>query len=96
MYLNLVGLVVILWGVVWCWVLLFSEWVVVYCLCNGFDHCKIDMVVVVQWMVVFVAVGMFFMVDFVIFNWMVVLVEVIFGFGEVFVFGLVSFDVYKV
>jgi pyruvate,water dikinase len=95
-YLNVAGPAAILDHVSRCWASLFTERAVTYRLRNGFDHCEVDMAVVVQQMVVPVAAGILFTADPVTSSRKIASVEASFGLGEALVSGLVNPDVYTV
>jgi rifampicin phosphotransferase len=95
-YLNVVGPAAILAHISRCWASLFTERAVTYRLCNGFDHRRVRMAVVVQRMLFPQASGILFTADPVTGNRKVASVEAGVGIGEALVSGLVNSDVYKV
>ena len=95
-YLNVVGPDAVLEHIRLCWASLFTDRAVTYRLCNGFDHRKVHMAVVVQRMVMPDASGILFTADPVTSNRKVTSVEASFGLGEALVSGLVNADSYKV
>lgn len=95
-YLNIIGTEAILKHICKCWASLFTERAIIYRLKNGFDHCKIQLSVVVQKMVFPEASGILFTADPVTSNRKVLSVDAGFGLGDALVSGLVNADIYKV
>jgi rifampicin phosphotransferase len=95
-YLNIMGKDEILKHISKCWASLFTERAVTYRLQNGFDHCKVQLSVVVQKMVFPEVSGILFTADPVTSNRKVLSIDASFGLGEALVSGLVNPDNYKV
>jgi pyruvate,water dikinase len=95
-YLNIIGKEAVLKHISKCWASLFTERAVVYRIQNGFDHCKVQLAVVVQKMVFPQVAGIMFTADPVTSNRKVLSIDASFGLGEALVSGLVNPDIYKV
>ncbi|KPU43488.1 phosphoenolpyruvate synthase [Oxobacter pfennigii] len=95
-YLNIIGKEEILKSISKCWASLFTERAVTYRLQNGFEHCKVQLSVIVQKMVFPQASGILFTADPITGNRKTVSIDAGFGLGEALVSGLVNADIYKV
>ncbi|MGE0174766.1 MAG: phosphoenolpyruvate synthase [Oligoflexales bacterium] len=95
-YLNIVGKAAILKHIRKCWASLFTERAVTYRVQNDFDHCKVQLAVVVQKMVFPEVAGIMFTADPVTGNRKVLSIDASYGLGEALVSGLVNADNYKV
>jgi pyruvate,water dikinase len=91
-YLNVMGMAAILQHISKCWASLFTDRAVTYRIQNGFDHCKVQLCVVVQQMVFPQVAGILFTADPVTGNRKVTSIDASFGLGEALVAGLVNAD----
>jgi phosphoenolpyruvate synthase/pyruvate phosphate dikinase len=95
-YLNIIGKDSILKHMRKCWASLFTDRAVMYRIHNSFDHRKVFLAVVVQFMVIPESSGIMFTADPVTSNRKVVSIDAGYGLGEALVSGLVTADNYKV
>jgi len=95
-YLNIIGEEALLDAVKRCWVSLFTDRAILYRVQNNFDHCDVQLSVVVQKMIMSEKSGTLFTVDPLTGHRHTLSMDASFGLGEALVSGLVTPDAYRV